>query len=232
MKTEKNCNKDEYIYFKHWCPTHEFCSNKYSSLLYLIMDTEYNHQAFGCLTSTISTITHLKLGHIYSIIWLLHLFRYTTQLKVLNLDEFYGVLDDDDPFNSYPTKNPIVFPCAVNMHVLIVKNSYCETISIEYILRACPYLKKFYLNSTHDYFNYETMIRTEIYSPIFWQSMIEQWGQHLINLNITIQGSDTFLDEDLTTLFWRSRFWQIKTLHSPPSFIIQNNNIIFNSILS
>ncbi|CAF2528366.1 unnamed protein product [Rotaria sp. Silwood2] len=227
-KTAKNANKDEYIYFKHWCPTHEFCSNKYRFLRYLIMDTEYNHESFGCLSPTISTIRYFKLGHIYSIIWLIHLFRYSPQLKVLYVDEIYTVLDDGDFFNRYPTKKPIIFPCAINMHIFVVKNCYCEPISIEYILRACPYLKQLYLNSTVDYINHHQTIRTQIYNPIVWQSMIDQWGQHLINLNITIKGDETFLDQDLTTEFWRLKSWQVKTLRSPPCFIIQNDHKIFD----
>ncbi|CAF3885457.1 unnamed protein product, partial [Rotaria sp. Silwood1] len=172
------------------------------------MDTDYNHQAFGCLTPTISTITYFKLGYIYSIIWLLHLFRYAPQLKVLHIEVFDGVLDDDDRQNRYSTKKPIIFPCALNMHILILKNCYCEPISIEYILRACPYLKQFYLNSAMEYSNQDDAVRTKMRDPLFWQSMIHQWGQNLINLYITIKGDDSFIDEDLTTDFWRSRLWQ------------------------
>jgi hypothetical protein len=195
------------------------------------VDTDYNHQAFGCLTPTISTITYFKLDYIYSIIWLLHLFRYSPQLKVLHVKLFNGVLDDDDSQNRYPTKKPIVFPCALNMHILVLKNCYCEPISIEYIRRACPYLKQFYLNSRVDYSYYDNTVRKPISDPIFWQSMIDQWGQHLINLNIAIKGDDSFMDEDLTTDFWQLRSWQVKTVHSPPYFIIQNNEKTLDSSL-
>jgi hypothetical protein len=61
--------------------------------------------------------------------------------------------------------------------------------------------------------------------------MIDQWGQHLINLNIAIKGDDLFMDEDLTTDFWQLRSWQVKTLHSPPYFIIQNNEKPLDSSL-
>ncbi|CAF3774124.1 unnamed protein product [Adineta steineri] len=230
-RTAINGHKNEHIYFKHWCPTHEFCSNKFLFLRYLIMDTDYNHQAFGLLTPTISTITYFKLGYIYSIIWLLHLFRYSPQLKVLHVEQFVGVLDDDDRQNRYPSKNPIIFPCALNMHIVVLKNCYCESISIEYILRACPYLKQFYLNYPLDYSNYDDIVRKQLRDPIFWQSMIDQWGQHLINLNITIKGDESFVDEDLTSGFWQLRSWQVKTLHSPSYFIIRTNEKILDSSL-
>ena len=214
-------NKDEYIYFKHWCPTHEFCSNKFSSLRYLIMDTDYYHHAFGCLTPTISTIRYFKLSEVYSIIWLMHLFRYSPQLKGLHIEMISAVLDEDDFHNRYPTKKPIIFPCALTMHILVIKNCYYEPISIEYILRACPYLKQFHINSTLEFSYYEEQIRVQLFDPMIWQSMINQWGQNLIDLKVTLQGDQTFVDEDRSNEFWRSRSWQVKTSSSPPHFIIQ-----------
>ncbi|CAF2003591.1 unnamed protein product [Rotaria magnacalcarata] len=230
-KTTENAHQDEYIYFKHWCPTHEFCSNKFPFLRYLITDTDYNHQAFGCLTPTISAITYFKIGCIYSIIWLLHLFRYSPQLKILHVEEFGGVLDDDDYRNRIPTKKPIIFPCALNLHILVLKICYFEPIAIEYIFRACPHLKQFDLNSALDYYTHNDTIRQQINDRMFWQSMIHQWGQNLIRLNITIKVSDDSIDEDLTTDFWRLRFWHVRTSHSPPYFIIETDEKILGSSL-